>query len=293
MRVAVVGLGPMGMHHVRAMADIPGARLTAVVDIDRGRADDTAKTFNCLGLYSTEELIGAADAAVIATPPEHHAAALPLLRGGIHCLIEKPLAMNEGDCAAIMTAAAAGNSTVAVGHVERFNPAFDALLAENIPPAAIQAMRVQRLSPAGGRPVATDVVSDMMIHDIDIVLALKGNDLVSTVGYGSLAEHASATLLFRDRAVAEITAHRKAETRVRTLELKTAAHTYVLDFMARTLTKDGAARPVTERDALRAEIGDFLGAVRAKSAPRVTAEHALNAMRATWAILDEMRGCQA
>jgi predicted dehydrogenase len=300
MNVAVVGLGPMGMHHVRAMADVPGVKLTAVADVDRAKAEDTAKAFNCRALYDASDVPGLAEAAVIATPPECHAqTAVPLLRAGIHCLIEKPLAMSEGDCAAIMDAAAAGMAVVGVGHIERFNPALEALMAQRIPAEAIRSITVRRFSPVGGRYVALDVVLDMMIHDLDIVLALKPKDLVSTVGYGSFAEHAKATLLFKDRSHAELSVARQSQTPMRELTLRTENHDYTLDFSAKTVARrahgDGPMEmlPVTNHDALRAELADFIHAARSGASPRVTPVQAMPSLRAAWAIQDEMRGCQA
>lgn len=290
----------MGMHHVRANADLVASKLVAVVDVNRARADDTAQKFGCAAHYDVRHLIGSVDAVTIATPPEFHAAtAIPLLEMGIPCLIEKPLAMTPGDCAAIIAAAAKTKAVVAVGHVERFNPATEALMAENIPSASIRSISVKRFSPAGGRAVAVDVVSDMMIHDLDIVLALKGRELVSTAAYGALADHARATLKFADGAEAVVQSNRKADERVRELVLQTANHEYRLDFMGKAVTKrdlpsgQTANLPVHDHDALRAEIADFLTAVKTGQPPRVTPAQALSAMNAAWAILDEMRGCQA
>lgn len=300
LRTGVVGLGPMGMHHVRAAADMPDTKLVAVVDVDRARADATASAFNCKALYDAAALVGEVDVATIATPPEFHAAAaVPLLNAGIACLIEKPLAMTEGDCAEILAAATKGNAVVAVGHVERFNPATEALLSEKISPAAIQSIAVRRFSPASGRQVPVDVVSDMMIHDLDIVLVLKGHDLTSTTGYGVAAHYAQTMLTFADGTRADLKADRQANERVRELQMITTTHDYLLDFMNRTVAKQNRATlqtamlPIQNHDALRAEIADFLWAVRNSHAPRVTAQHALTTMRVAWAILDEMKGCQA
>jgi len=284
MRIAVVGLGPMGMHHVRAMADVAGARLVAVADVDRARADETATAFNCRALYNAADLVGVIDAAVIATPPEHHAAAaVPLLNAGIACLVEKPLAMSEADCTAII--AAAKNTPVSVGQIERFNPATETLFAAGIAPADIRAIDVRRHSPASGRQVPVDVVSDMMIHDLEIVLALKQSPVVSVAAKGVSDDWATAELTFADGATARLSANRKAEARIRELKLRTAKDAFHLDFMARTVTKNDAPLPVHLHDALRAEIADVLDAARHKTKPRVSAYEAREAMRVAWRIL--------
>jgi predicted dehydrogenase len=297
MRVAVVGLGPMGMHHVRAVNDLVAAKLVAVVDIQKSHAEDIAKQFKCAGFDTVESLIGAVDAVIIATPPDAHAAtAVPLLNMGIPCLIEKPLAMNEADCQAIIAAAAKTKAVVAVGHVERFNPAAEALLAESIKSTEITGLDVKRFSPAGGRQVPVDVVSDMMIHDLDVVLALKNSDVVSVAAHGEPDAHATAKLNFADGTSAMVAANRKAENRVRELTFRTPSYSYKLDFMSRAVSKTSSnangtqTLDVQERDALRAEIADFLSAVKTKQFPRVTPEHALRSMRVAWRILDAISG---
>jgi predicted dehydrogenase len=285
----------MGMHHVRAVKDLMNAKLTAVADVRHEHAEQVAKDFQCAGYADASHLIGAVDVAIIATPPEHHAAAaVPLLGVGIPCLIEKPLALNGQDCRAIMTAAKAGSAVVAVGHVERFNPAAETLLAQGLSSAAITSIDVKRFSPAAGRQVPVDVVSDMMIHDLDVVLALKTDDVTHVEATGVPMDHATAVLTFADGTKATIATNRKADTRVRSLDVVAAAATYHLDFMARTVAKKAAnaaatnVLPVEQHDALRAEIADFLSAVRTKRPPRVTPEHALKTMHVAWRILSAM-----
>lgn len=290
----------MGLNHVRAMADISQAQLAAVVDVDRARADDTAKQFNCAAFYETRDVLGKADAVIVATPPETHAAvSAPFLEAGIPCLIEKPLAMTPADCAVIMDAAAKKNTCVAVGHVERFNPAVETLLAEKISASEIQTITARRMAPAGGRIVPVDIVSDMMIHDLDIVLALMGNNVTAVSGYGDPQNRSQAEVKFAGGGTAKLIADRKAPERVRDLTLTTAKYEYRLDFMARTVIKTDRTTQhtenltVTPHDALRAEIGNFITAAQTGVAARVTPSQALSAMRVAWEILDRMRGCQA
>jgi len=297
LRVAVVGLGPMGMHHVRAYADLVATKLVAVVDINQARADEVASQFKCASFYTVDNLIGAVDAVTIATPPEFHAAtAVPLLNMGTPCLIEKPLALREGDCTAIIRAAEKTNTLVAVGHVERFNPATESLFAQNIPGEQIKNIKVRRFSPASGRQVPVDVVCDMMIHDLEIVLALKNSKVTAVAAQGVADEHATAVLTFADGTTASIATNRKAEKRVRELIVDTPTHTYTLDFMGRAVTKTSATQAtpeslsIDEHDALRGEISDFLSAVKTQSLPRVTANHALEAMHVAWRVLDAIKG---
>lgn len=281
----------MGMRHVCAAADMADSKLVAVVDVDQARANEIAKQFNCQAFYDAADLIGHVDAATIATPPAFHAAAaVTLLSAGISCLIEKPLAMTEGDCVAIIQAAEKTNAVVAVGQIERFNPATEVLFAVGIKNNHIRCINVQRLSPAGGRQVAVDVVSDMMIHDLEIVLALKQSDVVAITAEGVLDNWAKAELTFADGTSAQLNANRKADTRIRGLALQTTHGAYHLDFIGRTVTHKThditQSLAVGEHDALRAEIADFLDAVRTRTPPRVTAQDALRAMRVAWKIIE-------
>ena len=283
LRTAVVGLGPMGMHHVRAAADMADTKLVAVVDIDHARANQVAQQFQCQALYNAADLVGLVDTVTIATPPEFHAsAAIPLLNAGIACLIEKPLALNEAECAAIIQAATKTNTPVAVGHIERFNPATEALFAAGLRGSDIKSITVERFSPAAGRQMPVDVVSDMMIHDLEIVLALKGCDVVSVSAEGVIDDWATAVLNFSDGTAAHLRTNRKAHERKRKLILNTTQGEYKLDFMARQLSyitsNISTAVTVHEHDALRGEIADFLAAVRTKSKPRVTAADAARTM---------------
>jgi predicted dehydrogenase len=298
LRTAVVGLGPMGMHHVRAAKDMPATSLVAVVDTDRARADAVATEFGCRPLYQSADLVGLVDAVTVATPPEFHwAAARPLLGSGIACLIEKPLALTEVDSTAIVDTATSNNVIVGIGHIERFNPATEVLFQQQIRGDSIREISVRRFSPASGRQVPVDVVSDMMIHDLEIVLALKQSAVVAVEAEGTIADWANARLTFADGAIATIATNRKAEGRVRELVVSTGESSYHLDFMERTLSrkKNGTVEPFTTipHDALRAETADFLEAIRSERRPRVTAHDARDAMRVAWRILDCIKGRSA
>ena len=135
-----------------------------------------------------------------------------------------------------------------------------------------------------------DVVSDMMIHDLEIVLALKQSDVVAITAEGVLDNWAKAELTFADGTSAQLNANRKADTRIRGLALQTTHGAYHLDFIGRTVTHKThditQSLAVGEHDALRAEIADFLDAVRTRTPPRVTAQDALRAMRVAWKIIE-------
>src|SRR6185312_8583720 len=119
--------------------------------------------------------------------------AAPLLRAGISCLVEKPLAATDADIAQMIAAAREGKAVLQVGHVERFNPAVETLLAAAVAPAAIRALAARRMSAASARVTDIDVVTDLMVHDLDVVLALKGGDVAGVQAAGD-DDHAVALL---------------------------------------------------------------------------------------------------
>lgn len=232
LRCGVIGVGRMGRHHARVYTELPGAGLVGVVDADESRRDAIADRHGCRAFASADDLLAAGvDAVSIAAPTAHHLAiASPMLRAGVACLIEKPLAGTVEDARALTDLARSTGTVLQVGHIERYNPAVRALahLREEdgvgITPRFIE---VHRVSPMSFRSVDVSVVFDMMIHDLDVVLMLVGGvepTDVQAAGVPVLTEHAdvcNARLRFDTPAgpcVANITASRlalKSERKIR------------------------------------------------------------------------------
>lgn len=223
LRAGVVGVGRMGRHHARVYANLPETVLVGVVDNDPERAESLAEQFGCKVFFSVEQLIQAGvDIASIAVPTTHHrAAAEPLLRAGVACLVEKPLAGDVSESKLIKKAADEAKSVLMVGHIERFNPIMRALRrqtggVEEIVPRFIEVIRV---SPMTFRSVDISVVMDMMIHDLDVVIMLMGGrepDEVQASGVAVITEYediCNARLTWRlptGTCVANITCSRLA-----------------------------------------------------------------------------------
>ena len=287
LRLAVIGAGVMGKRHVAAIKRIAGVGLAGVVDSDASRAQAAAEIVSCPVVSNAASLIGKIDAAIIAVPTAAHVpCATPLLRAGIACLIEKPLAGSEAECRALIAAAAEGRAVLQVGHIERFNPAVETLMHAALPSASIRALAARRMSAASARVLDIDVVTDLMVHDIDIVLALKKISVAHVSAEGD-DDHAVALVRFADGATATLTASRVTVTRIRDLDLVTADEFFHLDYSARTLSRsrrrdgghiDTTDLAVTGTDALSAQLEDFLRCVRDKQAPRVSGEDALACM---------------
>jgi predicted dehydrogenase len=211
LRAAVLGVGHLGRHHARILAELEGVELVAVIDPDHEQGQAIAAGSGCRWQESLDGLESELDFAVVAVPTVlHRPIAAPLLRAGVACLIEKPMAPDPGTCAAILEDAAAGGALVGVGHVERFNPAVQRAMELGIKPRFIEA---HRLAPYTFRSTDVGVVLDLMIHDIDLALAWTGAEVetVDAVGGATLSpseDIVSARLRFSDGTVANLTASR-------------------------------------------------------------------------------------
>ena len=171
-RVAVIGAGVFGRHHLRVLSQSLNATLVGVVDADPERAAQAAAEHNCLTFATLGELKGNIDAAIVAVPTSLHAAVgCELLESGIDVLVEKPIASDLGSARRLVETAAKNERILQIGHLERFNPAVTALKKIKTIPLFFEIHRLSLFSP---RSLDVDVVLDLMIHDLDIVLDLAG-----------------------------------------------------------------------------------------------------------------------
>jgi predicted dehydrogenase len=172
LRIGVVGTGVMGSNHARTLASLPGAALAGVMDMDQTRAKALAEALNCPVIADLDGFRGNCDAVVVSAATSAHAAIGQTLLGqGLPCLIEKPLAGSDADCALLQAAAEKAGVALAVGHIERFNPAFRAARAK-LAGRRILSLDARRLNPGSNRITDTDVIADLMLHDMDAALVL-------------------------------------------------------------------------------------------------------------------------
>jgi predicted dehydrogenase len=299
--VAVVGVGHLGRQHARILSELPLVSLTGVVDIDAARAAQVAEAVNTRGLLDHRDLLQQVDAVTIAVPTElHHEIALPFLHHGISVLVEKPLARNVAEADELIAAAAAARVTLAVGHTERYNPALAAALPYVTTPRFIE---VHRLSPFPERSLDIDVVLDLMIHDLDVVLALVRSEVVSVeaVGVPVLTDRidiANARLKFASGCIANITASRISRERVRKVRFFQPDSYISIDYAqqeveawrlnrreGREPSIEGGKLPVAQEEPLRREMQDFVEAATTSRPATVTGEDARRAMAlAEWII---------
>lgn len=258
--VAVIGVGRMGRHHARTYKKLPQANLLAVVDADEERAATVADDFNCDFVPSVEALLERypqVQAVSVAVPTVHHAkAALPLLEKRIACLVEKPIAATVDEAKKLVDAAAKHNTVLQVGHTERFNPVVRSVMSLDITP---RFMEVDRISPMTFRSLDVGVVMDMMIHDLDIVLALAGSPLkkVDATGVPLLSKHedvANARLVFESGCVVNLTASRLALKTERKLRIFSEDAYVSLDYQKRTGLIIRRADNARALDDLRAQL---------------------------------------
>ncbi len=213
LRIAVVGGGHLGSIHARLLQQVPDVELAAIVEPSESRAEELRQSVPSEIFTNVDRFIETTDVdgVILAAPTTlHHDLGTRLLHRGIHCLIEKPLAPTAWECEELVAAAKASNTILQVGHVERFNPAWNAMQNAIGAPRIIQANREGSLT---FRSLDAGVVLDLMIHDIDLVLSLVKSPVanVSATGLqwtGPSEDFAQARITFADGCIANFTASR-------------------------------------------------------------------------------------
>jgi predicted dehydrogenase len=304
LRIAVVGVGHVGRHHARILAELPGVELVAVVDKNRARAAEVAAATGTRPFADYHEIIGQVDAVTIAVPTELHGElALAFLRAGTPVLVEKPIARSVEEADAMIAAAAGANVAFAVGHTERFNPAVAASRAYLPDPRFIE---VHRLGTFPERSLDIDVVFDLMIHDLDVVLSLVDSPIesIDAVGVPVLTPRvdiANARLRFANGCTANLTASRISRDRVRKIRFFQPMTYLSIDYTAQKLelwrlVKGDGAMPAIERgevevaaeEPLKRELADFVGAIVERRSPLVTGLDGRRALGLAQQIADKM-----
>src|SRR5438093_6046000 len=286
LRIAVVGVGHLGRHHARILASLPGAELVAVVDKQPARAAEIAAANGTSPFVDYREVLGQVDAVTLAVPTElHREIALPFLSAHVPVLVEKPLARSLVEADAMIAAATRADVAFAVGHTERFNPAVAAARAVLSDPRFIE---VHRLGTFPERSLDIDVVFDLMIHDLDLLLALVPSTVESIEAVGvpvltGRVDIANARLRFANGCIANLTASRISRDRVRKIRFFQPAAYVSIDYATQKvdvwrLVKSGGAMPsiqggdveVVNEEPLKRELADFVEAVVTRRAPAVT-----------------------
>lgn len=311
-RVAVVGAGEFGRNHVRVWSKLEGAELAGLVDTNAERANKVAAEFGAPVLASLDALLGArVDAVSVAVPTKEHASiGCRLLDAGIDVLVEKPMAASLAEADALIASATRFGRILQVGHVERFNPAVAAAQKVVSRPMFFEVHRLGIFTP---RSLDVDVVYDVMIHDLDILLALVNAPVVDLKAVGipvitDKVDIAQARVEFSTGTVANVTASRVSTERVRKMRFF-QQHEYIsLDFTRqdalRIRVRPGNGQPevgfenlaTTQEEPLQAELRAFAESVRTRKEPIVDGAAGRRALeladRVMAGILDHARRVQ-
>ncbi|MDX6529863.1 MAG: hypothetical protein QOH41_2153 [Blastocatellia bacterium] len=300
LRTAVIGVGHLGQQHARihaALAAEGQSRFISVCDIDAERVSTIARERNANPVTDWRTLIGEVDAVSLAVPTESHCEiACELLEAGIHVLVEKPISRTLAEADRMIGAGKNGNAILQVGHAERFNPALIALRPHVNNPVYFE---IHRIGEFTARSLDIDVVLDLMIHDLDIVQWLVGEEVEVTslhaVGIPILTNRvdaANARLEFATGAVANITASRVGTEKIRKMRFFQPRDYVAVDYTTNHASISNLAPPtaspwpgvntkileVENVEPLRAEIESFLKAAANGSPPVVSGEDGRRAL---------------
>jgi len=301
LRVAVVGAGQFGRNHCRVVHESTRADLMAVVDVDAARAGEVAGLHQSQPLTDVAELAGKVDAAIVAVPTSaHEEIGCRLMEAGIDVLVEKPIATDLEAADRLIACSERHGRVLQVGHLERFNPAVIELARRATLPLFFEIHRLNLFSP---RSLDVDVVLDLMIHDVDLVLALAGAEPqeIRAAGISILSEKvdiANVRLQFPNGCVANLTASRVSTERVRKLRLFQPNQYLSLDYQRQDLVifSVGAGRQigfeqaaVVKSEPLKLQFDAFLDCIETRNSPKCSGPAARQTLAGALAILDKIK----
>lgn len=305
-KIGVIGVGNMGQHHARVLSLLKDVEIVGVADINVERGLDTASKYRVRFFEDYRDLFPYVNAVCIAVPTRlHHEVGMTCLQAGLHVLIEKPIAASIAEAESLVNAAAEYQRILQVGHIERFNPAFQEL-SKVLKTEELLALEAHRMSPYSNRANDVSVVLDLMIHDIDLLLELTAAPVTRLTASGSRAadsgylDYVTANLGFANGIVATLTASKVTHRKIRTI----AAHcknslteadflnneilihrqttaNYRTDYGQVLYRQDGLIEKVytSNIEPLHAELEHFVSCVRGGNQPSVGGEQALKALR--------------
>jgi predicted dehydrogenase len=321
LRVGVVGVGHLGKEHARILTTLPDVELAGVADPNAAQAEAVAQRCGTRAFTDPRALLPLVDAAVIVAPTSHHhPLAVDFLRQGLPLLVEKPMALNVRQAEEMMELAQRHGAFLQVGHIERFNPAFEELLRHPLQPKFITC---ERYSGFSGRSTDIGVVLDLMIHDLDLVLTLvrspvRSVEALGVAVFGGQEDLAQARVTFANGCIADLKASRVHPSAVRCMHIFGPEGFAGVDFARRHLTLMQPAEPLRQSpldaaalatlktelfnrhiqvqemacpavDQLTGELNDFIQCVRTGRRPRVDGAAGRDALALAGRILDSLR----
>lgn len=297
-RVGIIGVGYLGTQHARILSYLEEAELKGVVDVDFKKAVEIGNRHRVQYYQDFENMLDEIDAAIVATPTsEHFSIAMKLLSKGKSVLVEKPMTETVEQAEKLVAQAKKSGTLLQVGHLERFNPAVEAV--ENVisEPKFIEA---QRLGSFSARSLDIDVVLDLMIHDLDIILALIKDDVktIRSSGIHVLSEKidiANARLEFNSGCVATLTASRVHQGKVRKLRIFEPTSCYSIDYIDQEVKifplngrqTDIKNLKIEKEEPLKKELKNFFSCIRDGKKGKVSGEEGLRALKLAYSVLQE------
>ncbi|MGE4565547.1 MAG: Gfo/Idh/MocA family protein [Victivallaceae bacterium] len=313
LKVGVIGVGALGRHHARLYRENPKAEVIGIFDVTSETAEKVGAEFNLPVYRDWRELAAKCDALSVAVPANYHeATTVPLLDMGKHVLVEKPIAAAVEEAERMVEAAGRNHVVLAVGHVERFNPAMDFLEKYSDKTRFVEAHRLAKYPPPRPglprRGTEVSVILDLMIHDIDLVLTMIDSevehfDVVGIPVLSKTEDIVNARIKFKNGSCASLTASRvsqEPQRRFRVFQEDTYISMDYGKFSGMVLKRNriGLARKdvnLDEKNALAAELDNFIDAVNATRKtgrvvqPKVSGEAGLKALKLAVAIETEAR----
>ena len=299
-KVGVIGVGSMGKNHVRSYAALKHVcDLVGLYDVDQERSKEMAKSYGVKSFSSIAELLKEVDAVNIATPTTtHYDIALQAIEQGKHILIEKPITNKIDEANEILKKAKEKKLIVQVGHIERFNPAIKAL-PDMLKEENIVAIDIQRMGPYDPRIDDTDVIQDLMIHDIDVVSSLIDSEIVKVSAFArrvASEEHmdfAVANYQTDNDVIVTLTASRATNKKVRKMSITTEKSFIELDYIGRKITRTRRGNGdenqnkqreyeesyENEEEPLKMQLTHFVNSIENKTQPLITGHDGLEALK--------------
>lgn len=290
-KVGIVGCGVMGGFHTKVASELKEAKLIGVYDADQSKSQETADKFQTKSFESIEALCLEIESLIIASPTAtHFEIAKNALEKGLHLLVEKPITLDSISAELLVSIAGKKKKLLAVGMIERFNPAFTKAFSI-VKKEKILGFNIQRFSPFPERISDASVVWDVMIHDIDLALTLNksGVDSIKADGKKIKSERldeVTSTVFFKDGAIANISCSRAKNDKYRHLQITTERAIYDVDLLVKKVFKREFETLITKTeietipaDQISLEQKDFYSSIENNRAPRCPASDAIAVMK--------------
>ncbi len=297
-RVGIIGVGYLGTQHARILSYLEEAELKGVADIDFKKAMQIGNRHGVQYYENFEGMLDDIDAGIVATPTsEHFSISMELLNKGKSVLVEKPITETIEQAEKLVSYAKKNGAILQVGHLERFNPAVEAIENLITEPKFIE---VQRLGSFSARSLDIDVVLDLMIHDLDIIMSLIKDEVkvIKSSGIHVLSDKidiANARLEFGSGCVATLTASRVHQGKVRKLRIFEPTSYYSIDYIDQEVKAfplngrqtDIKTLKIKKEEPLKKELQNFFRCIRDGKERKVSGEEGLRALKLAYSVLEE------